>query len=334
MEDLRQVALIDWLKETFSAKNCELIAMTGDAGFRRYFRFVINNQSYIAVDSPEDKCNNAAFNLIQQRLKNADILVPDILFYDEKQGFYCLADLGDTLLSDQLTVDNMNMYYQRAISILPKVANISHENLPIYDKAFIQLELDIFSEWLVSHYLNITMSDEEKQQLQLCFDFLIKNIISQPQAVMHRDFHSRNLMLNDEQIAVIDFQDAVYGPITYDVVSLLRDCYVKWPTENILPLLDFYIEEMNRCFTLPEYSKEQWRLWFDLTGLQRHVKASGIFARLKQRDNKTNYIKDIPLTLSYIVDISETYSELTFLHTFVKDTVLPALMKKNQEDNQ
>lgn len=328
MEDLRQIQLTQWLIDTFSLEKCELSAMNGDAGFRRYFRFVKDNQSHIAVDSPVEKCNNAAFIYMQKQLQSVGVNVPDVLAFDEQKGFMCLSDLGCQELSTVLTTQNMASYYQQAILLLPKIASIPQQNLPIYDKAFIQIELDIFNEWLLNEHLNIQLSTAEQKQLQTCFDFIINSALGQPKVVMHRDFHSRNLMRVDNELAVIDFQDAVIGPITYDVVSLLRDCYVKWPVEQIAPLFNAFTQLMLQQFSLEHISPEQWQKWFDLMGLQRHIKASGIFARLYHRDGKSGYLADIPLTLSYIVDISADYPECQFLHSLVNNTVIPAIEKK------
>ena len=332
MENLRQIQLTQWLMKVFTLEKCELSSMNGDAGFRRYFRFNKGHQSLIAVDSPVDKCNNAAFLYMQQQLALVGINVPEIVAFDEKQGFMCLSDLGTQELSSVLTTQNMAGYYQQAILLLPQISRIPQQKLPVYDKAFIQLELDIFAEWLLIEHLNITLTDQDKKQLQACFDFLIVSALEQPQVVMHRDFHSRNLMLVGDSIAVIDFQDAVIGPITYDIVSLLRDCYVKWPAEQVSPLFYDFIDVMSQQFSLKNISSQQWNKWFDLMGLQRHIKACGIFSRLYHRDGKSGYLTDIPLTLSYIVDISSLYPECTFLHTLISDTVMPKLTKKLVEN--
>ena len=316
--------------------------MSGDAGFRRYFRFAVNNTSYIAVDSPSQYCNNKAFVALANAMSANKINTPKILFSELSSGFFCLQDFGDDLLADGLSNESMDVLYRSAIDLLPAVANVASSislddecyQLPIYDRAFIETELSIFTEWLIGHYLKIELSIEEQQALERCFSILVDNALAQPKVTMHRDYHSRNLMRLDKgQLGVIDFQDAVVGPVTYDIVSLLRDCYVRWPQEAITPLLDYFIElitpqltqqlsEKNREFKV---GRQTWQRWFDLMGLQRHIKASGIFARLLLRDNKPGYIKDIPLTLSYIKDIANEYTELRFLANFVTDRVIPAL---------
>ncbi|WP_448211832.1 aminoglycoside phosphotransferase family protein [Colwellia sp. MEBiC06753] len=327
----RTSALVHWLNENDLASTSNLQPMTGDASFRRYFRFRHQSQSLIAVDAPPQYSNNQAFIKVAQSLSAAGIQVPKIKAYCLNQGFFCIEDFGDTLLSSQLTEQSMANWYAQALALLPDLAsNTSALDLPKFDADFIRMELSIFSEWLVTNYLGLTLSNDESKQLTDCFNLLVENCLAQPQVFMHRDFHSRNLMvLADNSIGVIDFQDAVIGPVTYDAVSLLKDCYVKWPTALVSPLFEQFVEKMQNHLAL-DYPMSVWQRWFDLTGLQRHIKASGIFARLLLRDNKPNYIKDIPLTLSYIVDVASTYPELHFLANFVKTRVLPALEKREE----
>jgi len=305
--------------------------MSGDAGFRRYFRFTNGSEKFIAVDSPIDKCNNTAFINVQKKLLANGIQVPKIFAVDEIAGFFCLSDLGDKLLGDELTASNMAARYKQAITLLPKIATTDQVGLPCFDHAFVETELTIFIEWLLNEHLNISLTDQDQSSLTDNFNVLIQSALDQPQVSMHRDFHSRNLMcLTDDELGVIDFQDAVVGPITYDIVSLLRDCYIKWPDKNVEELFSYYCTLITKELSLPNYSQTQWQRWFDLMGLQRHIKASGIFSRLFHRDNKNGYLKDIPLTLSYIVDVSKKYSELKFLHDLVKDIVLPAITKNHE----
>jgi aminoglycoside/choline kinase family phosphotransferase len=311
--------------------------MTGDAGFRCYYRFSHQGKSFIAVDAPVDKSDNPAFMFMQKLLSQQDILVPEIIAVDLSLGFFCLSDFGNVLLSETLTLDNMSNVYQQAIDILPKVhLGLSSEDKSIahYDQAFVKRELDIFTEWLVEEHLSITLSDTEQAQLSTCFNILNANMLQQPQVLIHRDFHSRNIMvLENGELGVIDFQDAVIGPVTYDIVSLLRDCYIKWPQEKVAELLQYYIELVTPHSQLDNISTAQWQRWFDLTGMQRHLKASGIFARLHHRDGKSGYLTDIPLTLSYLVDISKQYDEFTFLYQLLIKKILPAMNDKSQKTN-
>lgn len=348
MNPSRLVQLNIWLCNNFDVNSIKLDSLTGDAGFRKYYRFAINNKSYIAVDAIPTMSNNLAFVEIQKVLQQV-INVPDVIFSDLELGFFCLSDFGDELFSDLLTLENMECSYQSAIKLLPKIANAQlpqNYSLPQYDANFVNVECHIFTEWLLGVHLNITLNEQEKAQLQYCFKVLVDNALEQPQVIMHRDYHSRNLMLikseqeaaevtgSEIELGVIDFQDAVVGPITYDIVSLLRDCYVKWPDAKVKGLFNYFCQLIDADNKYPDITQEQWLRWFDLMGMQRHVKASGIFARLYHRDHKDGYLKDIPLTLSYIVDISAKYSELSFIHDLVLHKVIPLLENKvKHKDN-
>ncbi|MFT5635415.1 MAG: aminoglycoside/choline kinase family phosphotransferase [Cognaticolwellia sp.] len=331
MNNLRTTDLLHWLESHFSTQNIKLIPLTGDAGFRRYFRFDYQNQSYIAVDAPVKLSNNQAFVDVQNILQVVDVNVPNILAADLKNGFLCLSDFGDTVLADRLSNENMQQHYAKAIIELNKMLRCKTAlvaKLPDYNEQFIHTELAIFSEWLLDKHLGIYLTDDEKLDLNACFEFLVSAIIEQPKVFMHRDYHSRNIMLLDnDKLGIIDFQDAVQGPVIYDLVSLLRDCYVRWPNELVAPLMENYRQQVQRFIPDEHITKEKWQYWFDLTGLQRHIKASGIFARLHHRDHKTGYLADIPLTLAYIQDVSAQYDKLSFLRELVTQRVIPALKK-------
>ena len=339
MKTARTLSLLKWLQHFFSTAQITLTPLVGDAGFRRYFRFQFAGSSYIAVDCPPKYSNNDAFIQVQQSLSAANVNVPEIIAKDLSQGFLCLSDFGNTLLADKLLVNHDNKqkvarYYTKAIVELEKIMlsqQSSTASLPVYDEKFIATELAIFQEWLLEKHLGIKLSSQESAELNGCFTILIDAIIGQPQVFMHRDFHSRNIMLlENDELGIIDFQDAVKGPVVYDIVSLLRDCYVRWPDEIIAPLSEDYRQRVQQYFSHGNFpseniSKEKWQYWFDLTGLQRHIKASGIFARLHHRDQKSAYLADIPLTLTYIQDISAQYDKLSFLHQLVTTRVIPTL---------
>ncbi|UUO24439.1 aminoglycoside phosphotransferase [Colwellia sp. M166] len=331
MNNIRTKALHQWLVSHFSAENISLIPLTGDAGFRRYFRIQYQGQHYIAVDAPVNLSNNLAFVNVQKALRQVGIKVPEIIAVDLKQGFLCLSDFGDCLLAEKLCQENMHQYYRYAIAELNKVLACKKTivaSLPLYDEGFIYTELAIFNDWLLEKHLGVYLTVDEKTRLNSCFELLVAAITEQPKVFMHRDYHSRNIMLlNDKTLGIIDFQDAVQGPIIYDLVSLLRDCYVRWPDELLLPLIEDYRQQVLNYLPNEKISQEKWQYWFDLTGLQRHIKASGIFARLHHRDNKSGYLADIPLTLTYIADVSRQYDKLEFLHDLVTVRVMPALQK-------
>ena len=330
----RLFALRQWLMTVFHQNDIKLSGLTGDAGFRRYYRFTLDNRSLIAVDAPPDKSNNQGFIALQQMLTRQAVPVPEVVAKDEEKGFFCLSDLGDMLLNDVINAKSMSQYYRQALELLSQIRSSSplpSYPLPKFDEDFIRLELSIFTDWLLKQHLQIDLTLSEQKQLDQCFDVLVESALSQPQVVMHRDYHSRNIMvLADNHLGIIDFQDAVIGPVTYDAVSLLRDCYIRWPEETLAPLFRHYYEQAAHDTITDNISETQWQRWFDLMGLQRHIKASGIFARLYHRDGKAGYLKDIPLTLSYIADVSARYPELIFLSELVKGTVIPALVNTNR----
>ena len=355
-QESRCMLLKNWLSSVLANEQglaaIELEPMTGDAGFRQYYRFKLKGQSLIAVDAPPQYSNNQAFVAIGQALTNENLNVPKIIALDLQQGFFCLTDFGNQLLADTLQKNNgdvdIHKVYSQAIRLLPAIskANIvknpdnvlkevnNQYQLPIYDQGFIELELEIFTQWLLKKHLNIQLSPDDQQQLMQCFSCLTVSALSQPKVTMHRDFHSRNIMvLNDNSLGIIDFQDAVIGPITYDIVSLLRDCYSRWPDSLIQPLFNDFCQLMTQQYSLEDVTEQQWQQWFDLMGIQRHLKASGIFCRLYYRDNKGSYLNDIPLTLSYIEEISAKYPQLSFLHHLIKSQVLPAMKLLNDKES-
>lgn len=340
--DLRLSLLSSWLNQYFGQEvNVSLIC--GDASFRRYFKLTVKNNHYIVADSPVTLVPIAPFIAIAKAYHQAGVLVPEVVHYCLKQGFVLQTNVGDEQLLSILKNDNVAGYYQQALDLLVPITGVTQyhnaegdsQSLPLYDSVFVEKELTIFTEWLIGAHLQYDLSQVESTMLNDCFQQLIVNVEAQPKMGMHRDFHSRNLLMNHdmpglERLAVIDFQDAVIGPITYDAVSLLRDCYVRWP-ENIVNSLMRYHYQLLMKHELIDHNADfsVYQQWFDLMGLQRHIKAAGIFARLKLRDGKAGYMADIPLTLQYIVDIAGRYPSLKSLSQWVEEVVLPKVLAKN-----
>lgn len=336
--DERYQQLTDWLSGIYEKQTFTVNPLSGDAGFRRYFRVQFEHGSVLCVDAPPQKLNNLSFVELAKSFAKQGLIVPEILHYDEAVGFICISDFGDVLLSDKLSIHTMKSLYQEAIDLLPSVANVCATDkwqLPVYDAPFLQMEMDLFEQWFLNKHLDIWLTAEQKQQLQDCFELLVERALEQPQQCVHRDFHSRNLMQTvTGKIAVIDFQDAVIGPVTYDLVSLLRDCYVRWDDEDIEPLLYYawqllVVDKVNEKVDFTTFCG-----WFDFMGLQRHIKVVGIFSRLHYRDKKSNYLNDIPLTLSYIFDVAKKYPELRFLSDFIKQHVSPKMKTILSESNK
>ncbi|MEM6998272.1 MAG: phosphotransferase [Pseudomonadota bacterium] len=324
----RSESLKHWLTRILESDEFELKSVTADASFRSYYRLYLNHpykqaKTFIVMDAPPLQEDCAPFILITNILLNSDINVPRIHDIDLEQGYLLLDDLGNDLYLDKLNSDTADKLYSDAIMALVQMqtsANVSELN--DYNESLLRTEMNLFSEWLLSKHLNIVLDSDQTQALELLFNLLIENVLQQPQCFVHRDFHSRNLMVTESRNpGVIDYQDAVNGPASYDLVSLLKDCYIKWPKEAISHWLSLYLDKMAEAgFPLDH---DQFQRWFDFMGVQRHLKASGIFARLSHRDGKHNYLNDVPLTLSYIVDLKNTYEELIPLCLLIEESVLP-----------
>ncbi|WP_199271692.1 aminoglycoside phosphotransferase family protein [Paraglaciecola sp. L3A3] len=327
---LRQQQLHTWINQETNFQCTELQMISGDASFRRYFRFLSNGSWIIAVDAPPEFEDCSKFIEVAKSYRRAGVLVPEVYCYDLQHGFYCQQDFGDRQFSQALNEQTCTQLYQKALACIPAIQSClatASGSLPLYDHAFVQRELTIFTEWLLDEYLKLPLSSEQSLLINNTFQFLTEEFLSQPVAGVHRDFHSRNLMLiEQDEIGVIDFQDAVVGPITYDAVSLLRDCYQMWPVN----LVDTWLQQWHAEF-YAEYDWRQFKRWFDFTGMQRHIKASGIFARLHLRDHKSVYLYDIPRTLGYLVTVGRSYAELTAFSEFIENTVLPSVTTKQKD---
>ena len=323
-QTLRQNQLIEWINRSTSLRCKKLLMVSGDASFRRYFRFNENGKSFIAVDAPPESEDSRKFAAVAEAYQQHGVSVPIIHAIDHDLGFYCLQDFGDNLFADALEPENCHFLYRDALSHVPAIqscTNTALGALPSFDDALITTEFELFTHWLLKIHLDLQLSENEQTMIQQTLDFLRSVFFAQPQAGVHRDYHSRNLMLlADNEIGVIDFQDAVIGPITYDAVSLLRDCYQTWPSA----LVYIWLKEWHKEY-YSQYSWSEFKRWFDLTGMQRHIKASGIFARLCHRDGKKGYLQDIPRTLQYLCDVGSQYNQCQQFAEFVKNKVKPAV---------
>ena len=331
MSDPRFLVLNAWLNRIFDTEvTPELIS--GDASFRRYFRVHNASKSFIVMDSPPELIQVMPFVKLANAYRIQDVSTPQVIEINVEDGFLLLSDLGDVQLLSELTPDNVAGYYGQALALLEKVSRVRDNGetpLPQYDGEFVKRELEIFTEWLIKHHLGMELDDTAQSMLDNTYSVLINNAAEQPMVGMHRDYHSRNLMLKNGQLNVIDFQDAVLGPVTYDAVSLLRDCYIRWPDEVVETLmLKHFHQVVDAGLVDKELPVATYRRWFDLMGLQRHIKAAGIFARLKYRDDKPAYMNDIPLTLEYIRDISGRYPELSGFSHWIETLIIPTFEEK------
>ncbi len=342
MHAQRVIQLKNWLAKQLSITPPELTTVSGDASFRRYYRFNHNATTYIAVDAPPKTEKNQLFEKIGLLLAKHQLTVPELIHIDLDQGFLLLKDLGDNLLYSQLHAqqdsssnniqragaESAEPYYQRAILELLKLQNIPFDEIAFldrYDHKFLAFELSLFNDWFLEKHLKKALSASQIQLLQSTFEQLIESALSQHQCMVHRDFHSRNLMLPEQTtIAVIDFQDAVIGPVSYDLVSLLKDCYLAWPRTKQLRWLGYYYEKAIEQ-ALFDVKFGEFVRQFDWMGMQRHIKVLGIFSRLKYRDGKSSYIKDIPLTLKYLLETSSLYPEFRDFHQFLANEIQPLI---------
>jgi aminoglycoside/choline kinase family phosphotransferase len=320
MKTPRHAQLEQWAQQIAQNPDLTLRLISGDASFRKYYRAA----DKIWVDAPPATEKNREFIDNARALQHAKIAAPIVHDADLEQGFLCVSDLGDDSLLSRLTAKSVSAWYAKALQLLPKLTHIAIE-LPVFDAEFMARENSIFPEWLLGKHLQLTLSDAENQLLADTFQLLTNNNLQQPQVVMHRDFHSRNLMvLANESLAVIDFQDMVLGPLTYDAVSLLKDCYCRWPDavieQGVKQAYQLYCESG----VLSDVSYSQFEQWFDLTGMQRHLKAAGIFTRLHHRDGKSGYLNDIPRTLGYVRDVAARYPQLAAFAAWLEQRVLPA----------
>ena len=282
------------------------------------------------MDAPPDREDSLPFVRIAGYLEAMQLNAPRIIDANLDDGFLLLSDLGTRQYLDVLKADPSlaGGLYSDALTALVKMQRrgAAYQSLlPPYDEALLRFELSLFHDWLCGTHLGMTLGDDEERAWQQCCDVLVMNALDQPQVFVHRDYHSRNLMLTDEQNpGILDFQDAVEGPLTYDLVSLLKDAYLRWPAEQVWQwALDFYngVETEVR----ERIDEDQFQRYFELMGVQRHVKVAGIFARLNHRDGKSGYLADIPRTLSYIVEVAPRYAELEFLVNLIEERVLPGL---------
>jgi hypothetical protein len=327
----RENALDKWLRARLHKASFKLTLLAGDASFRRYFRLYSNENTLVVMDAPPEKEALLPFITVANTLANKGIHVPVIHAVDIEQGFMLLEDLGDQLLLPMLTPDNANALYQEAINTLLQLQQCptSPPTLPIFNKAFMLNEMSLYRDWFLEAYLEKKPNASEEQLLNNALNWLADQLTKQPQVFIHRDFHSRNLIIVNNRpnldIGVIDFQDAMRGPITYDLVSLLKDCYIQWPRHRIINWLTYFYQHaaIKHHYSLSEFTQA-----FDLCGLQRHLKVLGVFCRLYLRDNKAGYLQDLPRTLNYVMETLKTYRELEPFYHFMQQTISPLFIKK------
>ncbi len=321
-----------WLQEELGPREYSLTLASEDASFRRYYRFEYDGISRIVMDAPPAQEDCRPYVDIARRLRNCGVNAPEIHTADLEQGFLLMTDLGNKLYLDVLTENNVDNLYSDALTSLVKIQQGGDQkNIPPYDEALLMKEMELFREWLLQKHLGIKLDPQQHAGLDQLFSFLSASALEQPRVFVHRDYHSRNLMhCKFDNPGIVDFQDAVSGPFTYDLVSLLKDCYIKWPREQV----DNWAVKFYRQIRPGESDETRFLRWFELMGVQRNLKASGIFARLYLRDGKAGYLADIPRTLSYVLDLEQDHPELNFVIELMRSQVLPVLQKVNSTCTQ
>lgn len=312
MNTERTQLLKTWLSQQLKTPIDELHPVSGDASFRKYFRLNIDGKKLIAVDSDPARENNQAFVKVANLLARQNICVPEVKAVNFSQGFLLLSDLGVKTLLPMLNENTADELYEKAMDNLLELQSCEIDDsvdVPHYSTDILQKELNLFQEWYLQKKQGISLSASDEALLKNIFTLLIEEAQSQPQVLVHRDYHSRNLLSLGHTLGVIDFQDAVIGPVTYDLVSLLRDCYIAWPTEKVYEWASNYQNIITIAGIIPKIDSEQFQRWFDWMGLQRHLRIMGTFSRLAIRDNKPNYINDFPRIMNYVHEVLKKYSE-------------------------
>ncbi|MDI1300145.1 phosphotransferase [Methylotenera sp.] len=315
--DDRQQQLNVWLSQTLPDANFKLTTASADASFRRYFRVNLasphlGNQTLIAMDAPPPQEDCTPFVKVAKQFLDAGLNVPKVIAQDLANGFLLLSDLGNDTYLQHLNNETAQMLYGDATNALIKLQLASkNHDLPAYDEALLTREMQLFPDWYVNKHLGQTLNAEQQGWLQQTFASLNRNILSQGQVTVHRDYHSRNLMVTHENTpGILDFQDAVHGAITYDLVSLLKDAYIQWDEEQIIDMAVRYWEPAKKAGLPVASDFSEFYRDFEWMGAQRHIKVLGIFARLYHRDGKDGYLKDMPLVMHYLRKVCERYVEL------------------------
>ena len=299
-------------------------AITGDASFRHFHRIATSAGTFVLVDAPPATENNAQYLLIATRWRARGLPLPEVLASDLAQGFFLVADFGERLLADVLRNEAPHHRYRQALDLLVRIQTLPDDGTcPPYDADRFRMELGIFDEWFLDRLLGCQLSAAETALLHEVQQSLLRVIARQRRVCVHRDYHSRNLLvLGDDTLGIVDFQDALFGPYSYDVVSLLRDCYVRWPDSDVIAWRDLYARLAAEHLP-PDPGLSDLATDFDFTGMQRHLKAIGIFARLWVRNGRPAYLNDIPRVLGYLIEVGAAYPELATFAAWLHDEIVP-----------
>lgn len=329
MNTQREQLIYTWLTSVLENDQFKIAFLAGDASFRRYARIQLQNKTYMLMDAPPEKEDCVPFVTIDEFFAGHGVRVPQIVAKDLAQGFLLLEDFGDVLLSTLLNDETVDKYYEQSFKQLIHLQSVNgQEQFPAYSYEKLLTEMKLLTDWMLPS-LQIIPDAKQQQVIDDAFDLLAKTALAQPQVIVHRDFHSRNLMKieNEQELGVIDFQDAVIGADTYDLISITRDAYVQWNAEHVYQWFRVFYD------LLPESAKqnrsfEQFKRDADLMAIQRHIKILGIFVRLFERDGKSGYLKDLPRVMWYLLEESRGYAELDGFMLFINDIVMPKFIVK------
>src|SRR5579863_3482493 len=326
--DSRLADLTRWVFEDLGFAGSQIAPASVDASFRRYFRVTRDADTYIAMDAPPEKENLEPFLKVARILLGIGLNVPVVLAQDRKRGFLLLSDLGKRQYLDELAAEGaaQRLYADAlgALSAMQLADPGAMGTLPHYDRAMLMREMELMPEWFLGRHLGLQISAAERGMLNRLFDALAHTALKQPVTFVHRDYHSRNLLVTtDNNPGILDFQDAVAGPVTYNLVSLLKDCYIAWPAPRVRNWALEYREKLLTGGFALGASEPEFIRWFDLVGLQRHIKVLGIFARLHYRDGKRQYLMDLPRVLRYTQDAAGEYPETAEFAGFIAGRIDP-----------
>jgi len=304
-----------WLEET-DYKEFELKIASQDASFRKYYRLQKGDETYILMDASLEKESLTPFIDVTKRLLHVGVRAPQIYLQDLHAGYLVIEDFGDEVYLYDLHTGDYEILYKKAIDEIIKMQEADASGLPLYDKEFLHVEMELMPTWYLEQLLpKKNLNAEDKETLSVVFNAISDVVLSQPQNIfVHRDFHSRNLLTTkEENVGIIDYQDAMSGSLTYDLVSLLRDVYIEFDDDEMYKLSLYFRDKKGIDVDDITFIK-----WFDFMGMQRHIKILGVFSRLYIRDGKKNYLQDIPLTLRYLFDTSRKYDETKELTRLLK----------------
>jgi len=309
--ELRSLQRRNWVREVTGEREPDIVVASADASFRSYWRVQNLPHTPIVMDAPPQREDITPWVAVADRLRSAGLHAPDVHASDAALGFVLMEDLGDRTYLPALDANSVDELYGDALdALLLMQRNVSCSGLPPYDSQRLRQELNLLPQWFIGRHLGITPQCGGLDVLESAFHALVEEALTQPQLFVHRDFHSRNLLITDTQSpGIIDFQDAVCGPIAYDLVSLLRDCYIAWPESKVQDWVERYREQAVDA-GLTDADSRTFLRWFDWIGVQRHLKVLGIFCRLWYRDGKPQYLADLPRVWQYTRDVASRYEEL------------------------